>query len=54
MEADLLEDREANKASCYKEEDRGTVGSFVNQESICGWFATGCGDHCHLFPLLIL
>lgn len=32
MEADPLEDREADKVSCYKKEDRGTAGSFVNQE----------------------
>lgn len=54
MEADPLEDREANKVSCYKEEDRGTVASFVNQESTRGWFAAGYGDHCRLFPLLVL
>lgn len=34
MEANPLEDREANKVSCYKEEDRGTVGSFVTQERV--------------------
>lgn len=34
MEADPLEDRDANKGSCYKEEDRGTVGSFVTQERV--------------------
>lgn len=34
MEADPVEDRDANKVSCYKGEGRGTVGSFVTQERV--------------------